>query len=245
MCQVGFDAAFDDDAIAQLIGVELFVQFLKMLDKRCEPAQLGGCALVDIQVVGLGIGTHFEEGLTGCHDGCNLVDGGLANAASRIIDDALECLLVGRIGNESQIADDILDLLALIERQASVDAIEDVALAQRFLERAALCIGAVEDGNVAVVITLVIVKRLYTSSHLIGFLQVGVGAGEDEFRASVVFAEDCLAYLILVLRNERIGGIHNVLRRAIVLLQLEKLGVGDLVLHIQNVVDIGTTERID
>ena len=216
-----------------------------MLDKRCEPTQLGCCTLVDIQVVGLGIGAHFEESLAGCHDGCNLVDGGLANAASRIIDYALKCLLVGRIGYESQIADDILDLLALIERQASVDAIEDVAFAQGFLEGATLCIGAVEDGNVAVVVTLVVVKRLYTSSHLIGFLQVGIGAGEDEFRASVVFAEDCLAYLILVLRNERISGIHNVLRRAIVLLQLEELGVGDLVLHIQNVVDIGTTERID
>ena len=191
------------------------------------------------------VGAHFEEGLTGCHDGCNLVDGGLTNAASRIIDDALERLLVGRIGDESQIADDILDLLALIERQATVDAIEDVAFAQGFLEGATLCICAVEDGDVAVVVTLVVVKRLYTSSHLIGFLQVGVGAGEDEFRPSVVFAENRLAYLILVLRNERIGSIDNVLRRAIVLLQLEKLGVGYLVLHIQNVVDIGATERID
>ena len=80
----------------------------------------------------------------GAHE---LRDGRLADAARGIIDDALERLLVVGVDDDAEVGDDVLHLLALVERLSAIDAIRDALLPQRLLKDARLGIGAIEHGE--------------------------------------------------------------------------------------------------
>ena len=62
------------------------------------------------------------------------IHGGFADAAGGVVDDALQRFVVPGVGREPKIGDQILDLLALVKRQASVNAVRHVQFAQAFLK---------------------------------------------------------------------------------------------------------------
>ena len=76
-------------------------------------------------------------------------------------------------------------------------------------------------------------------------LAVAVGRLVDEFLALVVLAEHILLYLSLVVTNQTVGGLHDALGGTVVLFQFEEFRIIELLLEVQDVVDIGSTKRID
>ncbi len=180
---------------------------------------------------------------TRCHQ--QLVNRGLSDAARGIIDHALQGLFIARVAHQAEVADEVLDLFALVEAEAAVDAVGEVELAQRFLHAAALRVGAVQDGE-ALVRHLVLHLGLEDAvRHEGAFLVVAERAVYADLLALAVVGPDGLLDLVLVLLDERIGGAHDGLGAAVVLLELEELMVGVIVSEVEDVLDVGSAEGVD
>ena len=79
----------------------------------------------------------------------SVLDGRVAEPALRHRDGAAERFVVGGIGDELEVAHEIANLAPVVEAHRADEAVRERALAQRLLERAALRVGAIEDGEVA------------------------------------------------------------------------------------------------
>ena len=169
----------------------------------------------------------------------------VADASGWVVDDASQGLLVVGVGDGAEIGDDVLDLLALIERQAAVDAVGDVVLAHLFLEAAALGVGAVEDDEVAVLQVLLTAQPTDVVAHDHRLLAVALCRLQLQLLAVLVLAIDVLRYLSLVLADEAVGGLDDELCGAVVLLQLEEAGVGVGFAEVEDIVDVGAAEAVD
>ena len=179
----------------------------------------------------------------GCAD--NFLYRRVADAAGRVVDDASQRLLVVGIGYGAEIGDDVLDFLALIERQAAVDAVGDVVLAHLFLEAAALGVGAVEDDEVVPLQVFLTAQSADVVAHNHRLLAVALCRLQLQLLAVLVLAVDVLRYLAFVLADEAVGGLDDELCGAVVLLQLEELGVGVGLAEVKDIVDVGAAEAVD
>ena len=90
-----------------------------------------------------------------CRVGNEFVHGRLADAAGGIVDHALEAFVVVGVDGQAEIRQQILDFLALVERQPAVNAVGDVQLAQTLFKGPRLGIGPVQDGEVLVLALVV------------------------------------------------------------------------------------------
>ncbi len=73
---------------------------------------------------------------------------GVANAPFGDVDDAFERHLVRRVGDGTQVREQILDLGPVVEARAPHDLVRDIPPDQLFLDGPALGVGPVEDGDV-------------------------------------------------------------------------------------------------
>ena len=180
-----------------------------------------------------------------------------SDAACGIVDDAAQGLLVVVVGDEAEVGNDILDLLALIERQSADDAVWDAVFTQLVLEGPALCVVAVEDGDV--------VKREAVAAHKLtdvtadggGLFAVGVQVFQCDRVAVVLLGEDGFVYLSAVVGDETVGGEDDVVCRTVVLLELEDLCRTAFHLSVclcllaeglpesEDIIDIGASETVD
>ena len=85
---------------------------------------------------------------------CYLLDRGVADASCRIVDHTFEGFFVIRIDDHSEIGQHILDFLALIEAQPSIDSVRDGLLAHFFFKTSALGISPIEDGKIGIFATV-------------------------------------------------------------------------------------------
>ena len=81
--------------------------------------------------------------------------------------------------------------------------------------------------------------------HYHRLLLVRIGRLQLQPLAMFVLREHVLRNLPLITPYQRVGSLHDQLRAAIVLLELEEPGVGVLVLEVEDIVDIRTPEGID
>ena len=135
--------------------------------------------------------------------------------------------------------------LGLVEGQAAVDAIGYVALAHGLLEDAALGIGAVEHGKIGISIARLAAQSGYLVHHHLALLHVAVGLEDADGLAKVFLGKHVLVYLPLVLAYQTVGGGHDGLRGAVVLLQLENACAGIGLGEVEDIVDVGPAEGVD
>ena len=175
---------------------------------------------------------RIVEGGVGCCGCCGeAVDGGVADAAPRDIDDPAEGLVVLRVDCQLEVGQHILDLGPLVEGVAAVDAEGEVALAQRFLERPALGVGAVKDRK-AVVRRLGGVDALHDGrDDQVGLLALGEGLDDPDLLADACPREAFFAEPALVVGDQAVGRCHDGLGGAVVLLETEFLRLGIILLE--------------
>ena len=178
----------------------------------------------------------------GCGDPA---DRHVADPARGRVDDAAERLVVLRVDDQPHVGEQVLDLLALIERHAAVYLVGYVPVAQRLLQRPRLRVGAIQHGRLAVGHASAVHGGVQVRGDQRGFLLVGVGLDDLDLLALIARRERLLADLLRVLLDDAVRGVHDVLRRAVVLLELEDLRVGEVVLEAQDVLDLRASERID
>src|SRR5690606_12410345 len=99
----------------------------------------------------LGIGYDIPQAKLVLIYGYNdLFDRRVPYSATRIIDDSLECLFVIRVIGQTEISNQILDFLALVERSTSIYLVGHPQLTKCLFHRTGLCIRTVQNSKILV-----------------------------------------------------------------------------------------------
>ena len=241
-----YDTTRLDDADSQFVGVALSRFIDEARHQFLEAPQLRQRALRYVQRVGVWMADHLPEThrmLRGLRR--YLSHRGVTDATCRIVHYTLECLLVVRIYHQSEVSYDVLDFLALVERQTAIHAVRERLLAKLLLEHAALCVGAVENGKVRVGQTLLAVQLLDLVGHYHRLLRIAVGLIDAQRLARLVLGEHLLRYATHVLLYQAVGRLYYGLRRTVVLFQFEDLRPAERLSEVQYVVYLRPAERVD
>ena len=166
----------------------------------------------------------------------------LADAACGEVDDTKQGLVVGRVDHQTEIGQRVLYLPALVERHAAIDAVGDTQLAELVFYHARLGIGAVQHRVVVVGLSCLAGDGAGDEFPLVAVVLVG---GDVQQLALLFFGIDLLGNLPFVAAYKAVGSAYDVLRRAVVALQLEEAGSCKLLAEAEDVVDVGTTEGVD
>ena len=230
---VAADTARHNNIVAQLISILHGQTLTPAIYELTERLNLRERTFIDIEGKQHGLGDDAPQAdaiaVGGTH---NLVYRRVADAACGIVHNTLEGLLVVGVSHHAEVGNDVLDFLALVERQTAVDAVRDIVLAHLFLERTALRIRAIQDGKVAPMSVLLTAQPLDVLTHDDSLLAVGIGRLQRQQLALLVAAVDILRYLAFVLAYQRVSGLHDKLRRAVVLLQLEEFYIRIFILKV-------------
>ena len=176
---------------------------------------------------------------------CYFCDSCISDTPGRIVDDSSQCLLIIRIRHHTEIGDDILYFLALIETQPPVYPIWNSILPHLFLKRTALCIRPIKDSKVRELSPLLPADTLDVVTHNHRLLLIAIGGLQHQPFTLLILTEHILMNLPFILSYQAVCSLHNQLCRAIVLFQLIQFCILVLLLEIQDIVNISSSETID
>ncbi len=174
---------------------------------------------------------------------------GFADAADRGVDHALQGHGVVRVADQAEVAKQVLDLGALVKAEAADHGVTDVVAAEGFLDQAGLGVGAVKDGAVSFARLLCGVglteKLLDPVGNEQGFVFSVWRLVITDQASTLAVGPQLLAFAAQVVRDNSSGGLKNDLRRSVVLLQSDDAGVGEVLLKLENITDVGASPGID
>ena len=171
--------------------------------------------------------------------------GHVAQPARRDIRDAQQADVVVRIDQGLEVSEEIADLAPVEEALAANEVVAHAGLAQGGFQRAGLGVGAKED-------------RLVRPGHalrqprvfdLLGdgpglLLVVGEGVQRD-LRAVALLRPELLAAAADVVLDDGVGGVEDGVGGAVVLLQLDDLGLREMLLHVEQVGYLRAAPAVD
>jgi hypothetical protein len=167
----------------------------------------------------------------------------LADAARRRVHDATKAHIVVRVGDQLQVGERVLDLLALVEADTADDAIGQAFAGERVFDRPRLGVDAVEDGGRGVVVLAD--GGANGADDEVRLFELVTGAAIDDLLAAGAIGPEPLVLALAVLPDHRRRRIENHLRRAIVALEAHHLCVGEVALEVEDVVEIGAAPFVD
>ena len=151
--------------------------------------------------------------------------------------------------HDAQIGERVADFRALVEARAADHAIGQAERDEAVLELAHLERGAHQDGDLvervrapAAVVALELLDLLADRARL--FLRIPA-RGDLHLLARHVLGAQRLAEPALVVGDEVRGGGEDVAGGAVVALEPDDLGAGEVVLEAQDVVDLGAAPAVD
>ena len=157
-------------------------------------------------------------------------------AARRDVDDPLEADAVRVGAQDPQVRQRVLDLAPGVEPRPADELVADAVAEERFLDRAGLGVHPVHDRDVAGPepgVGLVVVRAagqgaaatadqaLDLAGDPLGLLLLVVGLEALDLDAAGVLRPELLVLARAVARDDRVGGVEDQLRRAVVLLELD------------------------
>ena len=175
----------------------------------------------------------------------NLQHRSSTDSTSRIVDDTLDSLFIIRIRHQTEISNNILNFLALVETQSAIDAIRNTLLSELLLEAAALGIGTVENGKITILASILAPDTLHILRHNHRLFLVAVSRLIQNLLALRILTEHILRNLVAVMLYQTVSRLNDCLGRTVVLFQFEETRTLKLALIVENIIDIGTTEAID
>ena len=152
--------------------------------------------------------------------GVQRLQGGVAEAPLRRVDDALEGEVVGRVGGDAQIGERVADLGALVEARAADDPVGQAELDEAVLDLAHLGRDAHQHGDLGEGMLLGL-ERLDLLADLARLLLRIPGARHGHLLAGYVLGAQRLAEPALVLGDEAGGGGEDVAGGAVVALEAD------------------------
>ena len=105
----------------------------------------------------------------------NLCHRRIANATCGIVDDSTQSLLIIGIRDYTEVSNDILDFLALVEAQTAIDTIRNAVLAHLFLKGTALCVGAIQNSEITILCLILSTDSLDIVTHDNSLFPITIG----------------------------------------------------------------------
>ena len=240
------DTTLLDNSVTQFIDIRSLSPFDKRRNQQSEGFQLVHRTLVNRQSISLR-GTDYlpETHLVLMGTVSNLQHRSSPYSSCRIVDDTLDSLFIIRIRHQTEICNNILNFLALVETQSAINAIRNTLLSELLLEAAALGIGTVENGKVIILATILALDTLHILRHNHRLFLVAVSRLILNLLTLRILAEHILRNLVAVMLDQTVSRLNDGLGRAVVLFQFEETRSLKLALIVENIIDIGTTETID
>ncbi len=133
----------------------------------------------------------------------------------------------------------------LVERHTTIHAVGNIALAHGFFQHTRLGIGAIKDGEIGPIFLLAQPQFSNLAGHHISLFHIAHGAHHLDKIAFFTLGENFLFDAVFIIGYQAIGNIDDVLCGSIVSLQFKELALGISRLKLENILDIGTTERVD
>ena len=175
----------------------------------------------------------------------NLQHRSSTDSTSRIVDDTLDSLFIIRIRHQTEICNNILNFLALVETQSAINAIRNTLLSELLLEATTLGIGTIENGKITILAAILAPDTLHVLRHNRRLFLVAVSRLILNLLTLRILAEHILRNLVAVMLDQTVSRLNDGLGRAVVLFQFEETRALKLALIVENIIDIGTTETID
>jgi|GEM_PF-1450627 len=174
----------------------------------------------------------------------HLFQGLLADAARRHVHHPLEGRVVVAEAGEVEVGEHVLDLGALEEAQAAVDAVGQLLVDQRLFQHPRLGVGAVEDRGVGQRLAGLApgVDALGDEARLVLLVEGGIDLDGLAVRA---VGPQVLAQALLVVRDDRVGGLENGGGGTIVLLQPHHMGLREIALEMADVLHLRPAPAVD
>ena len=174
----------------------------------------------------------------------DFLDRGGADATARCVDDALDAHLVGRVHDHLKVGHDITDLGTVEESRAAHDLVGHARAQKHIFENTRLGVGAVEHGDV--VVTRALGMQLFDLAGNPAALVALIACLEGlNLLAVALGRKQALVLALRVVTYHGVGGVQDMTRRAVVLLQLDGLAVFKVLLKVQDIGDVGATPAIN
>ena len=160
------------------------------------------------------------------------------------VDDAAHGNIIRRVNHHAQIRQNILNLFAVVEPEAAVDSVFDAGAHKRFFHHTGLRIGSVKHRKARSILAL-----HFKASDLLadprGFFAFILRAIQADLLARVLLGPQCLVLAVFVQGNHLIGSVQNIGAGTVILLELNDLGVREILFKIQNIADIRAAPAVD
>ena len=188
--------------------------------------------------------------------------GPLADAPAGHVEDALEGRHVMVVAQRAQVGERVLDLAPLVEARAADELVAQPVAQERLLDGPALGVGAVHDRDVLEPVGVVVAvvraarqhrtrraaaghERLHLARDPLRLLVLAVGLEALDEHAPRVLGPQLLVLAVLVARHDRVRGVEDELRRAVVLLQLDHGRIGIVALEVEDVAQVRAAPGVD
>ena len=171
-------------------------------------------------------------------------DGAVADAAARGVEDPAQAHLVVGVDQHPQVGERVAHLLALVEAHPADHLVGLAGADEHLLEHAALGVGAVEDRDVAGPQPAV-GELVDLVGDEPGLVVLVVGDVADDALAVAGVGPQLLLLAALVVGDDGVGGGEDGLGGAVVLLQQDRGGVGEVLLEVEDVADARAAEGVD
>ena len=171
-------------------------------------------------------------------------DGLLADAAGRHVDHPLQRRVVVAGLDQAQVGHGVLDLGALEEALAAVDAVGDLLAQQRLFQYPRLGVGAVEDGDLAAAHAIAD-GFLDALDHVTRFVVLVEGSVQADRLALAAGGPEFLAEATLVVGDQRVGGLEDAGGGAVVLFQADGFGIREVGAELVQVLDARAAPAVD
>jgi nitrogen regulatory protein PII len=183
--------------------------------------------------------------LLGAGAGHDALVGRLADAARGLVDDALERDLVGGVGEDAQVGEQIFDLGAIVEADAADDGVRQSRRRAAPLPARATARACDKRRRNRRARGLVEAQPLNGSHHELRLRPLVLGGLIAHQLAAELLGEEALLLALQVARDDGVGGVEDDLRRAVVLLQLDGVRVGMVALEVEDVAHVGAAPAVD
>ena len=141
--------------------------------------------------------------------------------------------------HQPQVGNDILHLPTLVEAGAAHQPVLDAVPQEGLLQDAGLEVGAVHHRYVSKVVIVVPHQALDLLGDGLSLVLLVVGLRHGDGDALPVVGPEVLLLTLLVGSDDVLGRLQNGLRRAVVLLQVDHLGLGEVLFEAEDVADVG------
>ena len=172
------------------------------------------------------------------------MDRGGADATARCVDDALDAHLVGRVHDHLEVGHDITDLGTVEESRAAHDLVGHARAQEHIFEDTRLGVGAIEHGNV-VVARAFGMQLLDLAGNPAALVALVARLEGLDLLAIALGRKQALVLALRVVAYHGVGGVQDMTRGTIVLLQLDGLAVFKILLKVQDIGDIGATPAVN